>query len=454
VASGAITTAAGGCVQNDGTLKLALRAPNLTMTLKYADGTVVPYANVNVGLGKWNTNSQSNKDGRVSLFIDRTAIMAANPTLTGSANDLWITVDPPYGTSNMVRWDCRSGDANKPVCSGMTDFDVAAEYPTTSLNDVTVVGPNTKLRVMDPTTSANVGAGSWVSLFEYKPSDPSYGVRWLAGSNTDSSGYAAFNVDTATVAGTIRYKLEVNPPWNKKSDLSTKNYDNSGSGLQLSGINNQEFALGTPNAYVNVMAPNTTTANSWGWIGVEEVNSNNQGIGWVGGFGLDNLGKTAVTLSANKRYKIYANPSGGREGTRTECIITTDTSTVISRVSGLCNRGSLTTVNSLSSLQINLNAGNVVGTVKSPTNKLVVGAIVYANVTGASTEDDAVTTSTNSAGVFGLNLDPSKTWTIKIFPFNATGATEVLANLVKTTSLTGWGGGTYEFGDIQLALKP
>ena len=88
------------------------------------------------------------------------------------------------------------------------------------------------------------------------------------------------------------------------------------------------------------------------------------------------------------------------------------------------------------------------------TNVLVVGAIIYANVTGASTEDDAVTTSTNAAGVFGLNLDPSKTWTIKIFPFNAAGATEVLANLVKTTSLTGWGGGTYEFGDIQLALKP
>lgn len=454
VASGAITTTAGGCVQSDGTLKLALRAPNLTMTLKYADGTVAAYANVNIGLGKWNTNSQANKNGEVALFIDRAAIMAANPTLTGSANDLWVTVDPPYGTSNMVRWDCRSGDTNKPVCSGMTDFNVAAEYPTTALGNVTVLGPNTKLRVMDPTTSANVGAGAWVSLFEYKPSDPSYGVRWLAGSNTDASGYAAFNVDTSTVAGTIRYKLELNPPWNKKSDLSTKSYDDSGAGLQLLAINNQNFALGTPNAYVNVMAPDTTTANSWGWIGVEEVNSSNQWIAWVGGFGLDNLGKSAVTLSANKRYRITANPRGGGEGTRTECIITTDTSTVISRVTNLCASGSLTTVNSLSSLQINLNAGNVVGTLKSPAGKVVVGATIYANVTGASTEDDAVTTSTNIAGVFGLNLDPSKTWTIKIFPFNATGATEVLANKVQTTSLTGWGSGTYQFGDITLALKP
>jgi hypothetical protein len=452
VSGGAITTAAGGCVQGDGTLKLALRAPNLTMTLTL-NGSPVPFANVNVRLGGWNTSSQSNKDGQVSLFVDRTAIMAANPNLTGSANDLWVTIDPPYGTSEMVRWECQSGDS-KPVCSGMTDFNVASEYPTTALGSIPVVGPNTKLRVIDPTTSANVGAGAWVALLEYKPSDPSYGVRWIAGSNTDSSGYAAFNVDTATVATSIRYKIEVNPPWNKKSDLSGKTYDNSGSGLQLTDINNQNFNLGTPNAYVTVMAPNTTSANSWGWIGIEEVNSSNQWVAWLGGYGLDNLGKAAITLSANKRYRITANPSGGREGTRTECIITTDTSTVITRVTNMCNRGAITTVNSLSSLQINLNAGNVVGTVKSPSGKLVVGATIYANVTGATDEVDSVTTSTNALGVFGLNLDPNKTWTIKIFPFNAIGATEVLANKTYTPNITGWGSGTNELGDITLALKP
>ena len=452
VNGGVITTAAGGCVQGDGTLKLALRAPNLTMNLKL-NNTAVAFANVNVRIGNWNTSSQSNKDGRVSLFIDRAAIMAANPTLTGNANDLWVTIDPPYGTSDMVRWDCRSGDA-KPVCSGMADFDVATEYATTALGDVTVLGPNTKLRVMDPSTSANAGAGSWVSLLEYKPSDPSYGVRWLAGSNTDSSGYAAFNVDTSTVVSTIRYKLEINPPWNKKSDLSPKTYDNNGAGLELSGINNQSFNLGTPNAYVTVMAPDATTPNRWGWIGVEEVNSSNQWVAWIGGFGLDNLGKSAVTLLANKRYRISANPSGGRAGTRTECIITTDTSTVVSRVTNMCNSGSVGSQNSLSSLQINLNAGNVVGTVKAPSGKVVVGATIYANVTGASDEVEAVTTSTNTFGVFGLNLDPNKSWTIKIFPFNASGATEVLANRVNIPSITGWGNGTYDFNDIQMVLKP
>ncbi len=452
VSGGAITTAAGGCVQGDGTLKLALRAPNLTMTLKL-NGNAVAYANVNIGLGKWNTNAQSNRDGQVSLFIDRAAILAANPTLTGSNNDFWITVDPPYGTSDMVRWNCNSGDA-KPVCSGMADFNVAADYATTALGDVTVLGPNTKLRVMDPVANANVGAGAWVSLFEYKPSDPSYGVRWLSGSNTDSSGYAAFNVDTATVASSIRYKLEVNPPWNKKSDLSVKTYDNSGSGLQLTDINNQSFNLGTPNAYVNVMGPDASTANSWGWIGIEEINSSNQWVAWVGGFGLDNLGKSAVTLGANKRYRISANPSGGRAGTRTECLITTDTSTVISRVTNMCSAGAVTTVNSLSSLQINLNAGNVVGRVLSPTSKVVVGATIYANVAGAADETDAVTTSTNALGVFGLNLDQSKTWTIKIFPFNAAGATEVLANLTRSPNINGWGNNTLELGDITLALKP
>ena len=450
VAGGAISSSVGGCIQNDGSIKLALRAPNLTMNLKL-NGVAVAFANVNIGLGNWNTNSQSNKDGKVSLFIDREAILAANPGLSGTAIDLFVTVDPPYGTSDMVRWVCRTGDA-KPVCSLMSDLNATLDYPTTTLGDVEVLAPNTKVRVIDPITTLNVGANAWVSLLQYKPSDPNYGVRWIGGSNTDLNGYAAFNVDASVVDSDIRYKLEINPPGNKKADLSAISFNGNGAGLRLSEINNQNFNLGRPNAYISVVAPNTTSKNSWGWINVEEVDSNNQWIAWLGGFGLDNAGKSAVNLAANKRYRIYADPSGGREGARTECIVTTDASVVISLVDGLCNRGSLSIVNSLSSLQIILNAGNVVGTVKSPTGKLVVGATIYASVNNAPDDVDSIATSTNALGVFGLNLDPNKTWTIKIFPFNVLGATEVLANKTLNTSLTGWGG-TADFGNITLALK-
>ena len=58
------------------------------------------------------------------------------------------------------------------------------------------------------------------------------------------------------------------------------------------------------------------------------------------------------------------------------------------------------------------------------TLKVVVeGAIVYANVVGASNQDYAVTTTTNSLGKFGLMLDPAKgNWQISIFPINKPGA--------------------------------
>jgi hypothetical protein len=120
----------------------------------------------------------------------------------------------------------------------------------------------------------------------------------------------------------------------------------------------------------------------------------------------------------------------------------------------MCNSGAVGTQNSLSTLQINLNEGNVRGTVKAPSGKVVVGATIYANVTGANDEVDAVTATTNANGVFFLNLDQSKSWTVKIYPFNASGATEVLANKFNLQSITAWGNQTYDFNDIQLALKP
>ena len=445
IANGSVTTAAGGCVQNGGTVKLQLRAPNVTLTLKKPDGTTnVPYANVGVSVGGWYTNAQSNKDGQVSLFIDKAAIKAANSGLTGT-RDINVWVDPPWGTSDIVRWNCISGDS-KPLCSGLEDInlDNNDEYPTKVLGNVNFAGPNTKLRVMKPDNSAGI-ANSWVSIFEFNPSQPEFGMRWVAGSNTDSNGYAAFNIDTSTAMSgdATRYKVEVNPPWNNKTLYSQKWYGD-GAGLELNQIHDQTFAIGTPNLTIKVKAPGGLVASKWGWVGVEEVNSSDQYVSWLGGFGLDDNGATAITLAANKRYRLFANPSSGRPGTRTDCIVTTDTSTVTTVVS--CGSYSMNTTPNPDELTITLYSGNVAGTVKDPNGAVLAGAIIYAFFDGNVA--NAVTAVTDSTGVFGLQLDHTKTWTIRILPLNST----TMQNL-EITNVTPPSSGTLDLGVKQLAAK-
>jgi hypothetical protein len=96
-----------------------------------------------------------------------------------------------------------------------------------------------------------------------------------------------------------------------------------------------------------------------------------------------------------------------------------------------------------------LNAGNVTGTVKT-SGVAVEGAIVYANIVGASNQDNAVTTTTNSLGKFGLMLDPAKgNWQISIFPINKPGAT-TLRNKILDALTPPALSGNRDLGDIAL----
>ena len=449
VTGGAITSAGTNCNLTGGSIKLALREPNLKMTL-VLNGSAVPYAHVGIGIGKWNTGSQADAQGRVSLFVDRVAIMAANPGLT-TLTDIRVWIDPPYGNSNMVRWECNSGDA-KPVCSTMADFNPAADYTAVDLGNVTVLGPNTKFKIVLPNTNA-APAGSWVTLQSFVPSVSC--CNWLGGGNTDASGNVSFNVDTATVAANVRYKVEVNPRWEDRSIYSRKVYDNNGAGFTIAELNaeNRTFAIGSPNVTLTVRGSDAgATANKNGYINIYEADpSTNNLTAWVGGYGLDNLGKVALILAPNKRYRIDSFPGGGITGTRTECFVGTsnasESSTVLSVISGLC--GSTTSVGASNAMTITLNAGNVVGTVKT-SGVAVEGAIVYANVVGATNQDLAVTTTTNSLGNFGLMLDPAKgQWQISIFPINKPGAT-ALQNKILDALLPPALSGNRNLGDIAL----
>jgi hypothetical protein len=69
---------------------------------------------------------------------------------------------------------------------------------------------------------------------------------------------------------------------------------------------------------------------------------------------------------------------------------------------------------------LQLARGNVVGTVLAPDGTTpIAGAIVYANIVGATNEDRAVVTCTVSDGTYGFTLDPSYQWNIRVFPANS-----------------------------------
>ena len=434
VSGGSITSAASSCViENNGqkTVKLALRTPNVIFTLKQG-GNPVSGANVSLGVGKWNINAQSNSSGVVSLFVDPVEI-AAKSGLSGT-QDIRVWVDPPWGTSSMVRWDCNSGDA-KPICSLLSDVNLSSTtYTAVPNTDVTVLGPNSKIRIIDPRTNAHVGVNAWVSIFSYDSAAPQNGNRWVGGSNSDTDGYVTFNIETITA--TTRFTVEVNPPWDKRVSLTRVEYNNSGNGYTDAELkaNGLSFPLGTPNTVVTVKAPGGAADNKWGWIGIEEVNpANNNFVAWVGGYGLNDTGTAAITLAANKRYKITANASSGRPGAQTTCFISTDGSIAISAVTNLCTAGSIQA--NTNNLTITMVAGNVAGFVKY-NNVGVANATVYASLVGAANDDDSVFAATLSDGSFGFNLDFSggKQWVIKVFPFNAPGETALANQTLATLS--------------------
>jgi hypothetical protein len=89
-----------------------------------------------------------------------------------------------------------------------------------------------------------------------------------------------------------------------------------------------------------------------------------------------------------------------------------------------CNAGTLGANNTLT---VTLNNGNVIGTLKYGTT-LVSGAFVIAT----STAGDIVPTTSGANGKFGLQLDPNKTWSIKIVPVSLVNGDQ-LASLSVTT---------------------
>jgi hypothetical protein len=445
VLNGAVTTTTGGCVQADKSVVLALRAPNVSFTLK-SGGSVVPNANVSLAAGKWFTNAQTNNEGKIAFFIDADEIRTLNSTSSAIPLNIWV--DPPYGSSTMARWDCQAGDTSKPICSGLVAIPATGSYPEKLLGEITGVQPNTKIKVVYPDASAATGA--WVNIFTIKPGDNSYGKRWLAAGGSDSQGFVAFNIDTATVIALgATYVLEVNSPWNKRALFSSKEHTNAGAGYAWAGVHDQSFGLATPNLKITIFAPNGVDRSKFGWIGIQEVNNSGDYLNWVGGYGLDDSAATSINLAASKRYRIFANPGPGRPGTQTDCIVQTNGSAVVSLVSGECATG---TFSGSDTVRISLNGGNVVGRVtRASDGSNVSGAIIFANYVGAPDESTAVISCTSDEGLYGLELDKTKTWNIKIIPVAKEGQRDLASQTV--TNVIPLPSGAKTLTTVQLANK-
>ena len=437
VSGGAMNQSAPCFDEINSRVELTLRAPNVRFKLTDADGNGVAFANVGVGFGSWHTWTQSDRNGNVALYIDAEELAILNPDLpdeTEISPYMWF--DPPYGSSDLVRWECRVGDA-KPICEDLDAIvlgETNEQYipaPGLDLGSVAFPEPNTKIRVTNPEGDEFV-PNAWVGLLiDLSAEGTCSGNRsWVGGANTDENGWAAFNVENLNA----KYCIEVNAPWNQRDEFAPKTH----SALNQASMNNQSYALAAPNLAVQLLqATDPVRGAKWSWIGVEEVvfdagNSRYNFLSWITGVGTDNQGNVSLALpepvSGTKLYRLTGHPGGGIVGARVTCIVAVDSAGLVSKEDGQCLDGSSIVDGAMS---LSLSAGNVTGTVFAG-GSAVAGAIVAA----VNDAGEKITTVTNGQGVYKLELTEGVEWTIKVFTVSRPGDLVEYSPYLEGTTVT------------------
>jgi NADH:ubiquinone oxidoreductase subunit len=374
-----------------------------------------------------------------------------------------VGLHPAWGTSTSITLDCDSQNQNNnAACPAVSSIN--GTFATTAWT-VTLPAPNTRLSVVETTTATTGQQNAWATLFTYAPAangNDGYINGYIGGSNTDSSGVAVFNVlDT-----TLRYAVQVNPAWNDTTHAQ-QTLTNNGAGYTYAQVNNQKFALGSPNLTLTSLAKTGSTVNRGGWVCAEYYNDTlGYSRQWISCVGLNQLGTTKMLLpdtvssNADKKYvRITFNSGDSSYGATTSCTVVVSNGVVAS--SGLattCTLGG-------SWITQRLSAGNVQGIVKRGDASAVVGAIIKATVhgtTGDAKESSAIMTSTDINGFFGLQLDASKLWDIKIIPVHVSDSPDLASLNVQANNGAATGSGiqppsgqiTLNLGTLTLALKP
>ena len=430
-------TVTGDCVQPDGTVKLSLREPNLKMTLS-SDSNPVPFAGVSIRIGNWSTWAQGDSTGRISIYLDEVEIQQAdvgyekflidnatyydslevtspgqytNPYEAPGTNlrKINVSVYPQWNASNAVRWNCVSGDT-APICNLLESYTVGTSFSARDLGTIQALKPNTQIHITRPDSGVSIGENAYVGIYRIRD----YGFDWVTDAGTNSAGNANMYIESSTVTANYKYKVYINTPWQLRSEYASTWKDNGGAGYSLEELQTLSFPLALPQLKLTTLLPDSGAPNKWGWVSIEEVNSDNSVINWKTGDSLSYDGKASFILDPDKRYRLTVNPGPGKLGSATRCYIQTDSMTVVSVIPGQCD-GTLVGT----SLAITLNRGNVVGTILSADGVTpVVGAIIYANLVDAADDSTAVITCSTASGEWGMTLTPGLKWVIKILPVN------------------------------------
>ena len=473
VLNGATTGVSGGCTFDSSSklITIRLQDPNLTVTLKDATGALIPNGYVSVDVGNWHSGSQTDSSGVSRIYVDWNAIKTSNSIQTETI-DMHVGLHPAWGTSTSITLDCTSQNQN--------NNDAACPKPLSSINGtfattawtVTLPAPNTRLSVVETTTATTGQQNAWATLFTYTPAtggNDGYTNGYIGGSNTDSAGIAVFNVlDTTLLDTTLRYAVQVNPAWNDTTHAQ-QTLTNNGAGYTYAQVNNQKFALGSPNLTLTSLDKTGSSVNRGGWVCAEYYNDTlGYSRQWISCVGLNQLGTTKMLLpdtvssNADKKYvRITFNSGDSSYGATTSCTVVVSNGVVAS--SGLATTCTVTG----STITQKLSSGNVQGFVKRGDASAVVGAIIKATIHGATgdvKESSAIMTSTDINGFFGLQLDASKLWDIKIIPVHMSDSPDLVARTVQDASNLaetglgiqppGIGSPALIFANITLAPKP
>ncbi|SCX05650.1 carboxypeptidase-like regulatory domain-containing protein [Candidatus Aquiluna sp. UB-MaderosW2red] len=420
----------GPCV-SEGQLELKLREPNLKFTLKDSAGNPLLNTHVGVSYGNWHTWANSGSTGEISLLIDSAEIADRNQGIAGNFG-LHFNFNPPSNSTTAVSWNCEAGEA-KPVCSALPRLVPGQPYLATplQLGPVTALSPNTAVGVTFPNSEA--APQSWVSLFVHETGYK----RWLGSAESNALGIAQFNVpDSLTSDPTKRFSVEVEAPWGQRVAFSRATYESK----TYEELTTAKFALGTPNLILTIKQKDGSSPARWSYISAEEVNPSTLApVKWVAGSGTDRAGIAALALDASKTYRLTIHPGPGSQGSRIDCIFTVDSSSAVTKSIPACG-GNGTVTNK--SLTLSLSPGNLTGQVFRPGGVVGLnGAIVFAEAfnveSGAAVSGQTREAVTDSLGKYGLDLDPTYDWKIRVFQVNAPGEITPLASVLVPVSVLG-----------------
>ena len=360
-------TIANGAVASQITLRL--RAPNLTGRVVTPGGSPTPLANVNVNVwidGEY-FYTWTDSDGRFGVYVDK-----ASPNCPSNCS-----LDLNYYQSTDYTY-------KRYAISGLG-----------SMGDKAIGGVSSRVTVLLPQSgSATIpNKYSYVSVETVDTATST--TRWVSGANTDELGKVGLNLDEG-----LKYKLTFYPNWESIGLFPPKVVVVDT--FTAVSYGTMTVTFDRPNLKLSV-ASNSGVANAYGGYQVSKLNSASGLYEFYSNNYLDYQGKGATVLP-NGTLKVHFWP-GKTSGVETEITVTVTAGTA---TGAQVSAGVATVV---------LPTGNISGYITNQSSVALKEVVV-----SAVRVDDAtkiISTVTDAAGYYELNLDRTYAWSIKALEPNS-----------------------------------